>query len=265
MFRLALVVMVLGGVLAFFGGQELLLALASSSTPVEVELADLENGAEPPDNHLLVGPHWRVYGGLVYYGDDSRDRDRKVDYCYYPIISRDHAWSRAVTALHEEFDDLQNVPDERWPEVEDFHVVVKTKEYDTYRDLPEGYTVYHSDLQGLVINKIDSLKSEEKRLLAENFPNVDLDSLVIIEAGRRPSSLAKALGMLGAGLAILAVPPGYWLYRRDSASSVSSQWAASGSGGAQAEDGGQAGDGEQASGPAPPVGAEGDKDNPYSV
>jgi hypothetical protein len=56
-------------------------------------------------------------------------------------------------------------------------------------------------LQGLVTNRIMSLGSEERRLLAESYPGTDFSRCIIFQEGRRPSSLTTVF-LLGGGSAL---------------------------------------------------------------
>ena len=66
MFRVKLAMIVGGGFLAFFGGQEFLVSSGSGSDPVAVELAAVESGTEPESNYVAIGEHIALYGGCVY-------------------------------------------------------------------------------------------------------------------------------------------------------------------------------------------------------
>ena len=56
-------------------------------------------------------------------------------------------------------------------------------------------------LQGLVTNRIMSLGSEERRLLAESYPGTDFSRCLIFQEGRQPSSLTT-VALLGGGSAL---------------------------------------------------------------
>ncbi len=57
---------------------------------------------------------------------------------------------------------------------------------------------------GVIINSIDSLSSDQKRLLREEFPGVNLSSVAILEYNRIPQSTAKGVSFVaGGGLAVL--------------------------------------------------------------
>ena len=60
-----------------------------------------------------------------------------------------------------------------------------------------------SRLQGLVINRIEELGSEEKEILLQDYPGIDFHKCIILEEGRAPSDGTKLFLMGGGGLASL--------------------------------------------------------------
>jgi hypothetical protein len=208
MARIAVLLIVGGGFLSFMGGQEFLVGHGASSEPVAVELARLEAGEAPPNNHLLVGEHVALYPACVYsYQTKKRAAgdpapSAKVNYCFYPIISGEHEFIRALGELDEKYHGLDNVPANiPGPEIRQFAILVKTRQFKTIGAIPGDINTAPS-VQGLVINQIDSLDGEEARLIKESFPNLDVDKVLILEEGRRPASLFKSLGMMAGGVAL---------------------------------------------------------------
>ena len=58
-------------------------------------------------------------------------------------------------------------------------------------------------MQGLVINRIEELGTEEKDMLLQDYPGMDFNKCLILEEGRQPSEFAKVFLMSGGGLALL--------------------------------------------------------------
>jgi hypothetical protein len=57
---------------------------------------------------------------------------------------------------------------------------------------------------GVVINSIDSLNSEQKKMLRDEFPGISLSGVAILEYNRTPESAAKGVSFTaGGGLAVL--------------------------------------------------------------
>lgn len=195
MLRLKLAAVVGGMVLAFFGIQEFRVSHGASNEAAVIDLAAVEGGTAPNNHHVEIGPHFAVYGGSVYqysqskYDHSAPGSSTKVDYCFYPIISSEHPFIQAV--MNEEED----------PQFGNISVIVKTRRFKTIGQIPEEIAE-ESSVKGLVINRIESLDDEERKLLHENFPQVDFEKVLIVEDGRRPASLFKSAGMIGGGALI---------------------------------------------------------------
>lgn len=209
MARIAVLLIVGGGFLSFVGGQEFLVGRGASSKPVAVDLARLEAGEAAPNNHLRVGEHIALYPACVYSyqttkhaaGDPSPSA--KVNYCFYPIISREHEFIRDLSELNAKYHGMGNVPDNiPAPEIRQFAILVKTRQFKTIGAIPGDIDTADS-VEGLVVNQIDSLDGEEEKLIKESFPNLDVDRVLILEEGRRPASLVKSLGMMAGGVALV--------------------------------------------------------------
>jgi len=219
MFRLKILAVVGGAMLAFFGIQEFRVSQGTSVEPIEVELVDIETGKASENNHVRLGEHFAIYPGSVYqyrqgkYETGEPKPSASVDYTYYPVISADHRFFEELGQLAEKYGTLDAVPDAEWPEIGSFSVLVKTKRFKTIRSIPESMNSEES-VQGLVVNLIGGLDSKEESLLRESFPTIDVNEILIIEDGRKPASLAKSLGMAGGGIAITLLGVGGFLFGR---------------------------------------------------
>lgn len=209
MTRLKFVLVFVGGVICWLGFSEFRVGEGASPEPQVVELADLESGAVPDNTHLQIGPHWRMYHELVFRYEAKRGADEddvsdatKVDYAYYPVLSEAHPYFLALGNMLELYGSYEDIPEERLPEVDQFAMLVKTKQHKTVGALPEGVWTEGEPIGGLVVNRIHDLKEDERNLIAQSFPGVSLDSLLVLEEGRRPASAAKVFGMMGGGAGV---------------------------------------------------------------
>jgi len=207
--RLFLILAGIGAALGYYGFQEYTLSEGASEEPTYVELAELEAGNIPENSHLLIGPHWRIYAGSIFeYEQNSWETGEPgpkatVNYTYYPIISFEHPFILQLASLEEEYGELEQVPDEEWPEdVGNIAVLVKTKKYKNVGAIPEEW-LDSEKIQGLVINEIESLDSEERKLIRESFPSAELDKVLLLEEGRKPATAGKAYGLLGGGAILI--------------------------------------------------------------
>ncbi len=196
----------LGCVVAFVGYQEFGLLRLSTEEPVPTELALLEGGAPPPNLHLEIGHHWKVWDELIYSyslkGGQSEAPDTRVDYAYYPILSDEHSYFDQVDALGDRYGTGGTLLEQDIPAVGTFAVLVRTRAFKRLGEIPSGSWEDAENLRGLVVNRVRTLGHDEQPLLLRSFPSIDLTKIIILEEGRRPSSRAYALGMLGCGGAL---------------------------------------------------------------
>lgn len=208
--KLKIVIIVLGAIVGYNGYKEWNVSRGTSINPDVVALSELEKSPDISNNHLRVGAHTAVYAACVYEyrmedGDTGEPTsETTVTHTYYPIISGDHPHILAINGLVEKYGDVDRVPDEEWPEFEQFTVLVKTGRFETIGDIPDEWTDCET-LQGLVINRIYSLSEEEKDLIQESFPAMDFDSVLILEEGRTPTSSSKVGAMMGGGVVLILI------------------------------------------------------------
>ena len=183
----------------FYGCREWQVSHDVSAEPVQADLAKLEQGEEPPDNHVLLGPHVACYYSSVFVYMTDRDRpkdaepDTTVSAYYYPIVSESDANVQEISRLLKEYGTLDDVPEDvPNPPIEDFRVLVKTDRFDDVQSLPTTAVERQSSLQGLVINRIDHLDYDTKKYIRDSFPTIDFESILIVEEGRRPSSMSRS-------------------------------------------------------------------------
>jgi hypothetical protein len=201
-----------GCVLGWMGIQEYRVSSGASAEPQLVELAKLESGSAPQDNHLKLEKHVAVYPAVIYsYSQSKYDKSApkpttSVSFAYYPVISTEHPFvgELAVYLARQKAAPKNQPPTGPVPMIKKFKVLVKTKRFKTVGDLPQMLKVEES-LQGLVINKIKTLDKKEAELIKQSFPTLDLDDILIVEEGRKPSSGLKSWSMIiGGGVLVLA-------------------------------------------------------------
>ena len=66
-------------------------------------------------------------------------------------------------------------------------------------------------VQGMVVNEIESLDSEEKRILSESYPGIDFDRCTIFEHGRKPKGMGMIAAYIGGG-GLLALLGLFWTF-----------------------------------------------------
>ena len=207
-----------GGFLAFMGFQEFKVSKGTAGGPAAVDLAALESGSvEVTNPHVKVGPHMSAYWDCIYEYEQSKydsgepGPDAKVNYVYYPIISVEHPYVGEVAAFQEKYAEVDQLPaDALIPKISAPAIVVKTNVFKTIGEIPNDMLKTQA-LEGLVINRIASLKSEEEDLLRQGFGNFNAEKVLILEEGRKPASKGKSFGIMGGGgvLILLGI---LWLF-----------------------------------------------------
>lgn len=187
--------LIIGGVLVYFGVQEFRLRGAAKAEPQLITCAELaENG--PGDNaHVIMSDFLLVVLAYVYEGKTDGPWS-KVWVPAVPLGGHYHQ------GLLDKMDADGNIEGPIAMPAYIPEIVKSTKaryQYDV-DDLSKQNTV-----QGLIINSVETLKDEEMKLLKENYPSVDFDECWILEVDRKPASLVKVAGFGGGGIALLAL------------------------------------------------------------
>jgi hypothetical protein len=217
---LSLILLGAGAVAIIYGYQERSVSEGATAEPLQIELAAIENGEVPENPHLEIGPHWRLYHELVFnYEDKGGDPNAlpdntKINFTYFPVISFEHPHVREVDQLEKLYGSLEEIPDDRYPRLRNFAMLVKTRSYSRYGDLPDGQWYPAEGQTGMVINKISSIGRDERALIQESFPELDLGTVLILQAGRTPSSEMAAMGWMGGGGVAIIVGIGLFFVRR---------------------------------------------------
>ncbi len=211
MFRVMLGIMVLGGILFYFGYQEYAVGSAAGSEPEKVDLAKLEQGGELDTTHVQFGDHMRLYFGIVYEFENATGTNPSstdaVTKAYYPVISSEHVFARRMRSLLEKYGKIDDIPEDELPGIDKFKVLIKTSEYDTVGEVDRLPAIRDGrSIEGLVVNSINSLDSEEEDLIRQSFPGVDLDRIIILEKDRKPMAVVFSMGMMAGGVAMIVFP-----------------------------------------------------------
>lgn len=190
------------------GCEETRIAWRCTAAPVAIDVEQIEKGVSPGSDYLTLGPHIGLVDGGVYeytvkkgHEKDPVTDSTPIDKLYYPAFSKNHPLAQG-----------EDPAKAAW-----FKVLIETERYKTVgavkRAQPEGTSLEMPPITGVVINTIDPLSTEERKLLQEGFPLLSLDAVTVLEEGRVPMSRASALALLLAGVLVLLAPPiGYAFY-----------------------------------------------------
>jgi hypothetical protein len=212
MWRLNLFLVIGVIALLIYGVREYMLGRGSGSEPAAISIEELEAGV--PDNpYRRLGPHIAVFDNVVY-SQRKRGGSDSVQYAYYPAVSK-KALDEAVAKFGKGAGDaaaaalLRTLP---------IKVIVKTRRWKSVDEIKAEVdrqdSLFRTELVGTVINRIDSIGTQEVELLKGVTPNFDPKTTVIIEEDRKPTAPALAMGLIAAGVVLAVAPLPIWLIRR---------------------------------------------------
>lgn len=195
MTRLKLVVLGVGAFLAWMGYQEWKLGSVAASAPQGITCAELEASGPGDNAHVLLSDFLLSEQAFVYEGYENSSRWNKI---WIPAVPLGGAYHQQLLQY---VDASGRFTTDDLPLPTSFRVIVKSSRIHDEQQLA---TVAGADtLQGLIVNEVESLGSDERRLLAQSYPGIDLDSVYILEHGREPSGRGKTLGFVGSGVVLM--------------------------------------------------------------
>lgn len=219
MIRFALLLMVGGGFLIFFGCQEQRLSSASDTEPQEITAADLIANGVGENAHVKVTELYML-DNFVY--ESREDTPNKFEKVWVPAVSEADPYVVELDRVVAESDiDETGVPSnslirqlEAIPSPANFGIIIISDEVDSQGQLERF--AENTEIQGLVINEIDSLDKEELDILRSQYPGMSVDKLLIIEHNRKPAGAGKTFAMIGGGVVLFLLGPGLFLMTRNS-------------------------------------------------
>jgi hypothetical protein len=223
-YRLMFASIFVGIGLCVYASHEYTLSAGSAGEPVDVELLDIENGRIPKSPYIRLGPHYRFYADILYDYEIEDENEEptehtKVKAAYYPIFSTDGPVGRQMEALIRKYGGYDGIPDQlpddEWLPDDSPAVIVETAEYKTVGELPQG-AVRLENTEGMIVHWGGPMGDELMASIRERFPDINLNKVVILELGRKPTSSIAVFGMIVGGILLSIVPP-VVMIRRDRA------------------------------------------------
>jgi hypothetical protein len=191
-----------GAVLGYFGYRELRLALAARGEPTRITCAELAAKGPGDNAHIVLTDFVGCSTWYVYEAEATR-KAGPYKTVLMPAVPLGGEWHQALLKLLEEHDG--EIPDGvEPPRPKSIRVMMKFK--DVANEDALTALIDRDTLQGMIVNKIESLDSDDKRLLRQGYGNIDFDRLLIFEHERTPTSTSAAVACLvGAGV-LVGVP-----------------------------------------------------------
>ncbi len=187
-------VAIIGGIaLAAFGGKEVAVASNASDTPLPLTCAAVAAGGYKANAHVHMTDYHALQFVIKQFQQATPDEWTTV---WVPVITPDLARSVNRNRGNKSQDQLlAGVSDK-------IRVIIKTHQVHTEADL-NAY-LRRTAVDGLVINRIESLTEKEKDLLHGKYVNMDVADCVILEEGRKPAA-GKGFAALGGGVLLVLV------------------------------------------------------------
>lgn len=199
MFRFAIVLFILGVVVGFMGIKETRLWMNSSATPTKITLDEIARSG-PPDNRYIQITDFLLVPEFVY--TQGRFDKSKYSAVYIPVVSPKSPYGVEVEKyIRASISGKKH--NEKLPEYSgQFPVLLKSTKLEN--DEAIGELNGEEELEGLVVNSVESLGEKESSFLRKSFPGVDLSKVVVLDHGRKPSGFFMLVVYYGGALLLMA-------------------------------------------------------------
>lgn len=171
-----------------------------TTRPETLNLESVEQGNLPVNQFVSLRNHWAVYREHTetFRLDAGAEGGRRIETLYYPVISDMNPYLLELAGLSRAFGGLDAIPAEEWPRIERMGVLVRTDSVQSLENVPP-LIEFPDGLFGTVLHAETDLPGDERALLAERWPDIDLSRVIIINAGHRPGNVWAmiAYGVLG--------------------------------------------------------------------
>jgi hypothetical protein len=202
MMRLILAMEIGGGFLVFMGVQEMRLRSVADDAPQSITCAELEANGPGDNAHIALQEFELCDLAYVYEGQENGGSWSKVWVPAVPVGGE--YYIKLLSTLDAEGNAQGEV---RLPT--NIKLIVKSNDVENESQL--GQLAALDSIEGMIVNEISSLGSEEKKLLKESYPGADFDTCYIMEVGRKPATAGKMFGLGGGGLALMLVGGGLFM------------------------------------------------------
>lgn len=168
--RVQIAIIVIGGMIFIYGCREWQLKTVAKEMPRTISAAELADRG-PGNNAHIILTGFSLCDDFVYETENSKSGPWKK------------VWVPAVPA-GQPFNS-GNV-----------RIIITDS---TCRNQADVASMSFGTLQGLVINKVSSLGSKERKLLEESYPGSNFSTCWIVERGRKPMAAGLVVSLMGGG------------------------------------------------------------------
>jgi hypothetical protein len=205
-----IVIAIVGIGLIINGYREYRLASLAKVDPQQLALSKLLAEGPGSNAHLMLKEVY-VCDNMFVYAYNKEDERSTWTNVWVPILPEDGEYCQRLAGEYEaliaagEFDadtgQLTDVGRQRlnqFPQPSDIQIILKTSKVKNMAQLESMATI--NSFQGILVNEIESLGSEEKKLLQESYPSADFSSCYIFEEDRKLTGSDGQLAYLFFGL-----------------------------------------------------------------
>ncbi len=185
---------------AGYGAMELRHALANASEPVEISLAALEAGEPPAQTFVRLVEYCAVYPMIAY----RQSRSGRIETSCYPIVSTSHEFVAGWRELTRQRAQLGLTTGEV-PLLlgRDVKVYVFDERWQRTDQLPSAPAMGQS-LEG-ILRPIGELGAKQRSVLATTARQELPETTYVLDADRRPRSVATCVQFLAVGVVLLVL------------------------------------------------------------
>ena len=209
MIRLLIGLMVLGGFLIFLGYKEMKLNAGAEDEPQVISAADLIANGPGENKHVRVTDLFMIEK-CVYESPDGEDDN--YTRLWIPTFTAGEPWIEGYLLESERAQQLGYFDESAVDIPPSFQILVYTNKINSRAEFDRF--INRDVVQGMIINEISSITSENLRLLREEYPDLDPDNVLILEYERKPAGKGKVVGFFAGGLLLMLIGPGFFIVAR---------------------------------------------------
>ena len=200
MLRFAILLFIIGGILALAGVRPVRLASIAQPVPQPITCADLAAHGPGDNAHVAMSGFFLAY--LTYVKVQSADA-QQWSAVFVPAVPLDSEYHRRVL---EQIDAHKNTVVGEPPVPSGFGVIVRSAIVRTEDDIRA--LAGQNAIEGVVVNAFDPAPPGIVEALRQTFPGVDFDKVWVLDHGRTPPSPSRGYVMLGIGAVFVLIALG---------------------------------------------------------
>jgi hypothetical protein len=207
--RLVLIGLGIGAALLTLGVKEVRLAAAAAASPQRITCRELAEAGPGANAHVILTDFVVARNG-AYYKTNKDQADWTT--IWLPLLPRGGAAANAAKpAIGVTLASQISTRSAASSANGGIQILLKSNQIHNQGELTPLY--YQRELEGMVVNCVDSVGSKEMDVLRLQYPNTDFSKCWILEEGRKPATLGMRIGLLSGGGACMLFALALFAYR----------------------------------------------------